>query len=226
LTVDTGSMVGIIGPNGAGKTTLFNVVSGLARPTTGSVELDGRDITGLSVQRRARAGLGRTFQTSTVFAGLSALENVRMAAQVPRGHSLSLLRFPGPGDPATTVAYERLDEVGLAERAHVRAGDLSHGDKRKLEIAVLLAVEPSVVLLDEPMAGVGSGDVAGLVDVIRRMHRDRGCTVVMVEHHLDVLLGLVDKVAVLHFGSVIAYDSPVNVMENPTVQQAYLGASA
>lgn len=223
LDVAPGSLVGVIGPNGAGKTTLFNVISGLVRPTAGRVVVDGNDITTASVPARARAGLGRTFQTSSLFPKLSVLENMRLAAQVSLGGDYSLLRFPRRTDAATRLAGEKLEAVGLSHKADALAGDISHGDKRKLEIAVLLATEARLVLLDEPMAGVASGDVAGLVDNIRVMQREKGCTVLMVEHHIDVLLGLVDQVAVMYFGTIIAFDTPENVMANPLVQSAYLG---
>ena len=226
LEVERGSFIGVIGPNGAGKTTLFNVVSGITRPTSGTVHLDGRDVTGTSVHRRARAGLGRTFQTSSLFPQLTVRENVRIAAQVGLGGSLSPFRFPRLGDRATREAEEHLGEVGLGDKLDLPAGSLSHGDKRKLEIAVLRATDADVVLLDEPMAGVGSGDVAGLSDTIHRMHREKGSTILMVEHHMEVLLGLVDKVAVMYFGTIIAFDTPEAVMANPTVQSAYLGATA
>ena len=225
LAVARGSMVGVIGPNGAGKTTLFNVISGVMKPTAGRVELDGADITGLSVPRRTRAGLGRTFQTSNLFPRLSILENVRLAAQAARGGSYSLVRFPRRSDAATELAVEKLTEVGLEHRLDTLAGDISHGDKRKLEIAVLLATDADVVLLDEPMAGVASGDVPGLVEIIRRIHQE-GRTVLMVEHHMEVLLGLVEKVAVMHFGTIIAFDTPAVVMADPLVQSAYLGTAA
>ena len=225
LTVGRGSIVGVIGPNGAGKTTLFNVISGMMKPTAGHVELDGVDITGLSVPRRTRAGLGRTFQTSNLFPRLSILENVRLAAQATRGGSYSLVRFPRRSDAATELAVEKLTEVGLDHRLDTLAGDISHGDKRKLEIAVLLAAGADVVLLDEPMAGVASGDVPGLVEIIRHIHQ-KGRTVLMVEHHMEVLLGLVEKVAVMHFGTIIAFDTPAVVMADPVVQSAYLGTAA
>jgi branched-chain amino acid transport system ATP-binding protein len=221
--VGRGRIVGVIGPNGAGKTTLFNLISGVRPPTEGRIHLDGVDITERSVTQRARAGLGRTFQTSSLFPGLSVLENVRLASQVELGGALSLVRFPRSGDSATSRARALLDEVGLRHRVRHRAGDLPHGDKRKLEIAMLLATEPSVVLLDEPMAGVASGDVPSLTAIISRLHRDHGCTVLMVEHHMEVLLGLVEEVAVLHFGTLLAMDSPEAVMADPTVQRAYLG---
>ena len=223
FAVGTGEMVGVIGPNGAGKTTLFNLISGVMRPTTGSVRLNGREITSAPVHRRAKAGLGRTFQTSNLFPRLSVLENVRLAAQAKLGGSNSLLRFPSGSDEATRIARGTIEEVGLTGQLTTAAGDLSHGEKRKVEIAVLLATDPAVVLLDEPMAGVASGDVPSLTAIIRGMHRDRGCTVMMVEHHMDVVLGLVDRVAVMHHGSLLALDSPEAVMSDPTVQSAYLG---
>lgn len=223
LAVAEGEMLGVIGPNGAGKTTLFNLLSGVLRPTTGTVCFQGHDVTGYSVVRRARAGLGRTFQTSSVFPALSALENVRLAAQVRLRGSLSMLSRPRRSDTASTLAAERLAEVGLAARASVPAGQLAHGDKRKLEIALLLAMQPSLILLDEPMAGVGTADVPELVELIGRVHRDQGRTVLMVEHHLEVLLGLVDRVAVLHHGRLLACDEPSAVMNDAQVQAAYLG---
>jgi branched-chain amino acid transport system ATP-binding protein len=223
LDIASGSLVGVIGPNGAGKTTLFNTISGVTRPTAGRILLDGEDITGLSVPKRARAGLGRTFQTSSLFPKLSILENVRVAVQAAHGGSYSLLKFPRRDDTATTQAIDVLEKVGLAQRLDTPAGDISHGDKRKLEIASLMATDSRLVLLDEPMAGVASGDVAGLVENIREMQRASGCTVLMVEHHIDVLMGLVDLVAVMYFGTIIAFDTPQNIMENPTVQSAYLG---
>ncbi len=226
LRVPHGSFVGVIGPNGAGKTTLFNTISGVVAPTAGRIRLHGKDITTEGIDRRARAGLGRTFQTSSLFPRLTVLENVRIAAQVDLGRNLSLLHFPRRGDAATARATEMLAEVGLQDKLRVLAGDLSHGDKRKLEIAVLLATDARVVLLDEPMAGVGSGDVDGLTEIIGRLREREGCTVLMVEHHLEVLLGLVDKVAVMNFGRIIAFDTPEAVMADPAVQDAYLRTGA
>ncbi len=222
LAVAPEEMLGVIGPNGAGKTTLFNIVSGVYTPTSGRVLLEGQDVTTMPIHRRARVGLGRTFQTSSVFPGLSSLENVRLAAQARLGGATSPLRFPKQTDEATSIARGRLAEVDLAHHADTEAGVLSHGDKRKLEIAMLLATEPRVILLDEPMAGVGSGDVPGLVEVIRRLHKS-GRTVLLVEHHMEVVLGLVDRVAVLHHGELLAVDTPEEIMANPIVQSAYLG---
>lgn len=222
LAVQPGEMLGVIGPNGAGKTTLFNVVSGVIRPSEGVVRLGERDVTRMPVHRRAAAGLGRTFQTSSLFPALSVIENVRLAAQARLGAAASVVRIPRANDAATERARAALDEVGLGHRAEQPASDLAHGEKRKVEIAMLIATEPSVVLLDEPMAGVGSGDVPALTEVIRGLHRG-GRTVLMVEHHMEVVLGLATRVAVMHHGELLAVGTPEDVMANPTVQQAYLG---
>ena len=224
LQVPAGEMLGVIGPNGAGKTTLFNVISGVIRPTEGTVRLDGRDVTLEPIHRRATAGLGRTFQTSSLFPALSVLENVRLTAQAHAGHATSVFRAPRRSDAATATARAALAEVGLADRADTVASGLAHGEKRKLEIAMLIAMDPKVILLDEPMAGVGSGDVPAITEVIRGLHRG-GRTVLMVEHHMEVVLGLVDRVAVMHHGELLAVDTPEAVMANPTVQSAYLGES-
>ena len=223
LRIAEGEMLGVIGPNGAGKTTLFNVISGLLTPTEGKVVLAGTDVTTDHVHTRARAGLGRTFQTSSLFNGLSAIENVRLAAQAKLGGALSLARFPRSGDAAAQIAEARLAEVGLSHHAQSLSGVLSHGDKRKLEIAMLLATDPKVILLDEPMAGVASGDVGDLMEVIRGLHKSSGRTVLMVEHHMEVVLDLVDRVAVMHHGKLLACDVPEVVVADPAVQAAYLG---
>ncbi len=218
-----GEIFGVIGPNGSGKTTMFNSMLGQIRPDEGQIFLNGKEITHLNPQQLSMQGVGRTFQTSSLFPRLSVLENVRLAAQVGLGGNYSLLRFPRRTDAATALALEQLVKVGLTHKLDTAAGDISHGDKRKLEIAVLLATEAKIVLLDEPMAGVASGDVAGLVDTIRAMQDATGCTVLMVEHHIDVLMGFVQKVAVMYSGSIIAFDAPQQIMENPVVQSAYLG---
>jgi len=222
LEVREGELVGIIGPNGAGKTTLFNLLSGTLRPTAGRVELDGRDVTRQPPHRRTQAGLGRTFQVSSVFPLLSVAENVRLAAEARLGGTLSLVRRAARFAPALERAGAALEKVGLAERAGWPAGMLSHGDKRKLELAMLLAAEPRVILLDEPMAGVSVEDVDGLVEVIRSVHAE-GRTVLMVEHRMEVVVGLAERIAVMHHGSLLAFDTPERVMADETVQTAYLG---
>jgi branched-chain amino acid transport system ATP-binding protein len=221
FTVAPGEFIGVIGPNGAGKTSLFNLISGINPVSSGQILLAGRDITRDRIAARARAGLGRTFQTSSLFPRLSVLENVRMAAQQQLGGNLSVIRFPLSGDRATELARTHLATVRLS-KLRTAAGDLSHGDKRKLEIAMLLAAEPQVILLDEPMAGVSSSDVPDLTEVIRGLHHS-GRTVLMVEHHIDVVLGLADRVAVMHHGELLAIDEPDRIMANETVQSAYLG---
>ncbi len=221
--VAQGEFVAVIGPNGAGKTSLFNLISGLVRPGSGSIELDRTDITSDPPHRRARRGLGRTFQSSSVFAGLSVLENARLAAAAHRGSCLRLWRRADADTGARQAALDALARVGLSGRAPDLAGALSHGDKRKLEIAILLVTEPRLILLDEPMAGVGTADVPALTEVIRSVHREEGRTVLMVEHHMDVLLGLADRVAVMHHGRLLALDTPQKVMADPLVQDAYLG---
>jgi branched-chain amino acid transport system ATP-binding protein len=221
LEVRAGELVGIIGPNGAGKTTLFNLLSGLLRPTAGRIELHGQDITGAAPYRRTRAGLGRTFQVSSVFPLLSVRENVRLAADAELGGTMRIWRR------ARAVGSERaeaaLERVGLGARGDWAAGLLSHGDKRKLELAMLLAGKPEVILLDEPMAGVSAEDVDELVELIRSVHREEGKTVLMVEHRMEVVIGLAERIAVMHHGALLAFDEPDAVMANETVQTAYLG---
>lgn len=223
FSVADGEFVGLIGPNGAGKTSLLNLLSGLVRPTAGSILLHGRRIDRDSPQRRAAAGLGRTFQSSSVFPALTVLENVRLAAQAHLGGSLRLWRRANRVQAALRVARECLESVGLIERAGLPAGVLSHGDKRKLELALLLAARPGVFLLDEPMAGVSAEDVPQLTDLIGRVCRERRATVVMVEHHMHVVMALADRLAVMHHGRLLAYEEPAAVMADETVQAAYIG---
>jgi branched-chain amino acid transport system ATP-binding protein len=222
LTVAEGEFLGIIGPNGAGKTTLFNLLSGLLKPSAGSISLAGRDVTGLSPAARARLGLGRTFQTSMLFGELPAAENVRLAAQARLGGSGRWWHRPGRGDKSRQIARDALDAVGLSRVAGRAAAALSHGDKRKLELAILMAGDAKVLLLDEPMAGVNSEDVDGLTELIRNLHSG-GRTVLMVEHHISVVLGLAQRIAVLHHGGLLACGAADDVMADQTVQSAYLG---
>ncbi|HEX5598467.1 MAG TPA: ABC transporter ATP-binding protein [Micromonosporaceae bacterium] len=225
LDLAPGEFLGVIGPNGAGKTSLFNLISGLRQPTEGRVLLRGEDITELPPHRRARRGLGRTFQASSVFGSLSVQENVRLAVQAHRGGSMKLWRRAAADQRVVVAADEALERVGLTHRATALAGTLAHGEKRKLEIALLLAGEPTVMLLDEPMAGVSAEDVPELVDVIRSLTAGSDRSVLMVEHHMDVILELADRIAVMHHGALLACDTPETVMANTTVQEAYLGES-
>ncbi|MET8909753.1 ABC transporter ATP-binding protein [Micromonospora sp. NPDC004551] len=223
LDLAPGEFLGVIGPNGAGKTSLFNLITGLRRPTEGRILLDGADVTDLPPHRRARLGLGRTFQASSVFGSLTVRENVRLAVQAHRGGSMKLWRRAAADREVAAAADAALDRVGLAHRGAALAGTLAHGEKRKLEIALLLAGEPRVMLLDEPMAGVSAEDVPELVSVIKSLTGDSGRSVLMVEHHMDVILELADRIAVMHHGALLACDTPDTVMANATVQEAYLG---
>jgi branched-chain amino acid transport system ATP-binding protein len=223
LEVPEGQFLGIIGPNGAGKTSLFNLLSGLLRPTAGSVLVSGRDVTALSPHGRARAGLGRTFQLSSVFPRLSALENARLAAEASLGGTMRIWRRASSVREAVERASWSLERVGLGARKLVPAALLAGGEKRKLELAMLLAADPRVFMLDEPMAGVSAEDVPELTEVIRAVHRDERKTVLMVEHHIEVVTGIAERIAVMHHGSLLAVDTPDAVMRNTTVQQAYVG---
>ncbi|MGW4228883.1 ABC transporter ATP-binding protein [Streptomyces sp. NPDC004980] len=220
LSVREGEFLAFIGPNGAGKTSLFNLISGINLPTAGTLALDGADLTDLPVHIRARRGIGRTFQTSSLWPQMTVAEHVRLAAQARHGGSYRLWRRASRYTAEVTGVLER---TGLGHRAGATAAELSHGEKRKLELAVLLVGEPRLMLLDEPMAGVSAEEVPALTELIRTLHRDEGRTVLMVEHHMDVLLGLADRLAVMHHGRLLALDTPQAVTADPVVQQAYLG---
>lgn len=220
LDVGTGELLGIIGPNGAGKSSLVNILSGVTRPTTGTVWLGDTDVTRRSATRRARLGLSRSFQTSALFDGLTAGENVHLAIQGSGAAPYSAFRPARSG--SDDAVDELLERVRMPGRAATPARDLSHGDRRKLEVAMALASRPTVLLLDEPMAGVSAEDVDGLSEIIGEV-RDSGVAVAMVEHHMHVVLGLADRVAVLHHGQLLAAGSPDEVTNDPRVQEAYLG---
>jgi branched-chain amino acid transport system ATP-binding protein len=223
LEVAEGELLGIIGPNGAGKTSLFNLLSGLYRPTAGSIHLSGKDITNQPTFLRTREGIGRTFQVSSVFPLLTVHENVRLAAEASIGGTLRLWQPARSVKQAQERAGAAIARVGLESKSLVRAGALSHGDKRRLELAMLLAADKLVLLLDEPMAGVSAENVPELVELIRSVHEHERKTVLMVEHHLDVVTGIAQRIAVMHHGELLACDTPAAVMANETVQSAYLG---
>jgi branched-chain amino acid transport system ATP-binding protein len=223
LEVAEGELLGIIGPNGAGKTSLFNLFSGIYRPTSGSIQLNGVDITQQPTFLRTREGIGRTFQVSSVFPLLTTFENVRLAAQSALGGTLRLWQRAAGVREAVDRAGAALARVGLEAKAAMSAGGLSHGDKRRLEIAMLLAADKPVLMLDEPMAGLSAEHVPQLVELIRSIHREEKKTVLMVEHHIDVVTGLAERIAVMHHGALLACDTPAAVMANETVQSAYLG---
>ncbi len=224
LEVHEGEFLAVIGPNGAGKTSLFNLLTGIYRPTAGRVVLDGRDITEETTHRRARRGLKRSFQVTSIFPALTVRENARLAAQAELGGALNMFARVTGNDAATRRAEHALELTGLRDLADTSATSLSHGNKRKLDLALVLAQDPRVLLLDEPTAGMSMEDLPDLIRVVRDIQR-QGTTVIMVEHRMDVVIDLADRIAVMHHGALLACDEPGAVMANETVQSAYLGES-
>jgi len=224
LEVRDGTIHALIGPNGAGKTTCFNLLTKFLQPTHGRISFKGRDITGLRPAQVARLGLGRSFQISAVFPRLSALENVRLALQRVRGNSFDFWRSERTLRAFDDRAQALLHDVGLADFAAVTAGQLAYGQKRALEIATTLALDPEMLLLDEPTAGMTHGDVDLIVELIRRIRAGR--TILMVEHNLSVVQGLCDVITVLTRGRVLAEGDYASVSGNPEVITAYLGSDA
>jgi branched-chain amino acid transport system ATP-binding protein len=223
LDIAPNETLGIIGPNGAGKTSFFNLLSGIRKPSRGQIFVGQNDVTNLEPHERARAGIARTFQTSSVFVNLTCLENVRIAAQAANGHSMNLTKNAYKYTEVVQTAHDCLAKVGLSARELQRAGSLSHGDKRRLEIASVLASKSDIVLLDEPMAGMSVENVPELVEIIRALATEHKKTVLIVEHHMEVILGLADRIAVLNYGELLVCDTPQNVINNPIVQSAYIG---
>jgi branched-chain amino acid transport system ATP-binding protein len=221
LSVGPGERRAIIGPNGAGKTTLFNLISGQTPVVSGSVFLDGQDVTRLADYQRANLGLGRTFQRNNLFFGLSVFENVRLAAQ--HRHRISRRCF-APASRFAAVneaALELLERVGLADRAADLARSLAYGQQRALEIALALANQPKVLLLDEPTAGMSPAETAEMVELIGSLPRD--LTMLIIEHDMDVIFSLATTITVLHYGQVLAEGTPAEVKKNRRVQEVYLG---
>jgi branched-chain amino acid transport system ATP-binding protein len=223
LTFDVmpGELHAVIGPNGAGKTTLINQISGLIAPDAGTIQFAGRDITGLPTHARAELGLARSFQVSSILPGFSALENVALAVQSRAGSSFRVLGRAAAEAALNAPAMAALADVGLAERAHIPAGELSHGEKRALELAIALALQPKVLLLDEPMAGTGREETARLVEMLRRL-KGR-FSVVLVEHDMTAVFALADRISVLIYGRILASGTPAGVRADPRVVAAYLG---
>lgn len=221
LTVPAGELHAIIGPNGAGKTTLIAQLSGGVKPDAGRVRVLGHDVTHLSPHARVKRGLARSFQITSLFREFSAADNVARAVLARTGHGFGFLR-PAASDPALRgPALAMLERVGLAERADVIAGTLAHGEQRRLEIAMTLATEPQVLLLDEPMAGAGPEESAAIVRLLAELKGDH--TILLVEHDMDAVFALADRISVLVYGRIIATDRPAAIRSNPDVQQAYLG---
>jgi len=217
LEVAPGERRAVIGPNGAGKSTLFKIIAGELQPTRGRVYLQGRPVSGLPQERVARMGLARTFQKSTAFGELTVWENVALAWKAARGQERDFLNPLVPEEEVRAV----LERVALLPRAEEKAGNLSHGEKRQLEIAMALVQKPQVLLLDEPLAGLSGAERERMGRLIREL--DRNTTVLLVEHDLDYALAFADRVAVLHYGQIVAEGTPEAIRENPVVQEIYVG---
>jgi branched-chain amino acid transport system ATP-binding protein len=221
LTIAPGELHAVIGPNGAGKTTLINQISGLIRPDAGRIELGGRDVTALPMYARAALGLARSFQITSVLPRFSALENVALAVQARTGPSFRFFGRAGRERVLNDQAEAVLAEVGLLGRAHVPAIALSHGEKRVLELAIALAMQPKLLLLDEPMAGIGRDETERLIAVLRAL-KGR-FPVVLVEHDMTAVFALADRISVLIYGRILASGAPDTVRTDPAVITAYLG---
>ena len=223
---EPGTLTAIVGPNGAGKTTYFNLISGQLRASAGSVWLDGVDISKHAASARTHAGLGRAFQLTQLFPNLSVLENVRLAVQARRKQGLNLWSVWLDLRETRERAFALVAKVNLGDRADAPASSLPHGDQRKLEVAMLMALEPSVYMFDEPTAGMSVDDVPVILDLIRALKREPGKTILLVEHKMDVVRELADRIIVLHNGQLVADGDPAAVIASPVVQQAYLGVVA
>jgi branched-chain amino acid transport system ATP-binding protein len=221
LEVAPGELHAIIGPNGAGKTTLINQISGLISPDAGRIVFGGRDITALPAHARAAAGLARSFQVTSILPGFSALENVALAVQARSGSSLRMVGRAAEEEELNAPALAALGEVGLGPRARLPAAQLSHGEKRALELAIALAMAPKLLLLDEPMAGTGREETARLVSLLRGL-KGR-FPMVLVEHDMTAVFALADRISVLIYGRVLASGTPQEVRADPKVAAAYLG---
>jgi branched-chain amino acid transport system ATP-binding protein len=221
LSVQPGELHAVIGPNGAGKTTLIHQISGTLSSDSGSILFGGEDLTHLSMPQRVRRGLARSFQITSILPGFSALANVALAVQARSGSSFRFFGNASLEKALNEPAMDCLAEVGLAARAHIPAGLLSHGEKRQLELAIGLATEPKLLLLDEPLAGTGHDESQRVVETLRRL-KSR-LTIVLIEHDMEAVFSLADRVSVLVYGRVIATDRPERIRANPEVRAAYLG---
>ena len=221
LDIVAGEVHAVIGPNGAGKTTLIGQLTGEIQPNDGRVIFGGRDITGLPVHRRSAIGLARSFQITNILADFTALQNVALAVQAHAGHSFRFWKPAARDTRLTGPAQEVLAKVGLAERAEVPAASLSHGEQRQLEIAMALATGPKVLLLDEPMAGMGPEDSQRMVEILRGLKG--GLTILLIEHDMDAVFALADRITVLVYGRAIATGAPEEIRSNREVRAAYLG---
>jgi branched-chain amino acid transport system ATP-binding protein len=220
-----GELTAIVGPNGAGKTTYFNLISGQLRASSGRILFDGTDITNFSAPLRTRAGLGRAFQLTNLFPNLTVEENVRLAVQAAKGAHYDMLRPWMKRRDLIARADLILDRVALGTRRNVAATALSHGDQRKLEVALMIALEPKVFMFDEPTAGMSIDEVPVILDLIAQLKQDSSKIILLVEHKMDVVRSLADRIIVLHNGRLVADGKPAEVIASPIVQEAYLGVA-
>ena len=221
IDVWPGEIHALIGPNGAGKTTLVSQLTGNLRPDSGTIHFAGRDITRLPMHARARQGLARSFQITSVLREFTALDNVALAVQAHAGHSFRFLADARHDERLRGPAQRGLEEVGLAQRAATPAANLSHGEQRQLEIAMALAGDPRLLLLDEPMAGMGAEESQDMVHLLRRLKAR--CGMLLIEHDMDAVFQLADRITVLVYGRAIASGTPAEIRANAEVRQAYLG---
>jgi branched-chain amino acid transport system ATP-binding protein len=223
FAVEPGELRAVIGPNGAGKTTFFNLLAGITTPTQGMIHYRGRDITHAAGQRRVRLGIAKAFQTANVFADQTVEHNVRLAAlaRVQGPFALEVFRRSRRLDRVAEIAAAALERVDLVGVAHLRSGDLSHGDKKRLDIAIALATQPDILLLDEPVAGMSIDESRRTAALIKKLAAQM--TVLIIEHDMEMIMGISDSITVLHQGRVLAGGTPAEVRANPIVQEAYLG---
>jgi branched-chain amino acid transport system ATP-binding protein len=224
LAVPAGERHAIIGPNGAGKSTLFNLISGRLSPTSGKVWLDGKDVTGLPPYQINRRGLSRSFQVTNIFPRLSVWENVRCAVLWSLGYKYSFWRDIGALTDVRERTQSILDEIELSDRRNVQAGVLTYAEQRALEIGITIASNVKIILLDEPSAGMSTAEAARAVALIRKVSQGR--TLIMIEHDMDVVFDLADRISVLVYGQIIATDVPAQIKQDNAVQTAYLGTAA
>ena len=221
LEVPRGELHAIIGPNGAGKTTLISQLTGQLMPNSGTVHFGGRDVTWLPSYQRSRLGLARSFQITCLLPDFTAADNVALAAQAHDGHSFHFWGAARKEKHLRDAAQAALSRVGLAKRADVRVSELSHGEQRELELAVALATKPQLLLLDEPMAGLGVTESARMVTLLKELRKE--VTIVLVEHDMEAVFALADRITVLVYGRVIASGDPDAIRSNEEVKRAYLG---
>ena len=220
---EPGTLTAIVGPNGAGKTTYFNLISGQLKATAGKVLLQGQDISSLSAPQRSLRGIGRAFQLTNLFPNLTVLENIRLAVQSRAGLGHNLWSIWSSHRGLISRAEEVLETVALTTKRDMAASSLPHGDQRKLEVGILMALEPDVFMFDEPTAGMSVDEVPVILDLIRGLKARRDKTILLVEHKMDVVRELSDRIMVLHNGALVADGDPATVIASPIVQEAYLG---